>query len=60
MHITNKGKNMKDFSMEYLAAKRLLEEYYRAMIAQDRQKASEIANNLVENALKLEDIAHEN
>jgi hypothetical protein len=51
---------MKDFSMEYLAVKRLLEEYYRAMIAQDRQKAYEIANNLVENALKLEDIAHEN
>jgi hypothetical protein len=50
---------MKDFSMEYLAVKRLLEEYYRAMIAQDRQKAYQIANNLVENALKLEDIAHE-
>jgi len=50
---------MKDFSMEYLAAKRLLEEYYRAMIAQDVPLATKIANELVEMTLKLEDIAHD-
>lgn len=50
---------MKDFSMEYLAAKRLLEEYYRAMIAQDVPLAAKIANELVETTLKLEDIAHD-
>jgi len=51
---------MKDFSVPYLAAKRLLDEYYKAMIAQDRQKAYQIANDLVEMTLKLEDIAHAN
>ena len=50
---------MNDFSLPFLSAKRLLEDYYKAMLAQDRQKASEIANDLVEVALKLEDIAHE-
>lgn len=51
---------MKDFSYPFLSAKRLLDEYYKAMIAQDVPKASEIANDLVEVALKLEDIAHDN
>ena len=50
---------MNDFSLPYLAAKRLLEDYYKAMLAQNRPAAYEIANNLVEMALKLEDIAHE-
>lgn len=49
---------MRDFSMPYLTAKRLLEEYYKASISQDRSLAYQIANDLVEMALKLEDIAH--
>lgn len=49
---------MRDFSEPYLAAKRLLDQYYKAMIAQDRALAYEIANNLVEATLKLEDVAH--
>jgi hypothetical protein len=51
---------MKDFSLPYLTAKKLLEDYYKAMLAQDKAKAYEIANNLVEMTLKLEDIAHGN
>lgn len=51
---------MKDFSVPFLASKRLLDEYYKAMIAQDKQKAYEIANNLVEMALALENVAHAN
>ena len=50
---------MKDFSMPYLAAKRLLDEYYRAMIAQNVPLAAQISNDLVEMTLKLEDIAHD-
>lgn len=50
---------MKDFSMPYLAAKRLLDEYYKAMIAQDVELAAQISNDLVEQTLKLEDIAHD-
>jgi len=45
--------------MPYLAAKRLLDEYYRAMIAQDVPLAAQISNDLVEMTLKLEDIAHD-
>ena len=50
---------MKDFSQPYLDAKRLLEDYYKAAIAQNKDAVREIANKLVEVALKLEDIAHE-
>lgn len=50
---------MKDFSQPYLDAKRLLEEYYRASIAQNKDAVRQIANELVEAALKLEDISHE-
>ena len=49
---------MRDFSVPYLAAKRLLEDYYRACIAQDKDLARQIANDFVEVALKLEDISH--
>jgi hypothetical protein len=48
---------MKDFSLPYLVAKKLLEEYYDAMIRQDRAKAYQIANDFVEMGLKLQDIA---
>ena len=51
---------MKDFSLPYLTAKKLLEDYYRASIAQDKELAYRIANDLVEISLKLEDIAHGN
>lgn len=49
---------MRDFSMPYLVAKKLLEAYYDAMISQDKAKAYAIANDLVEMCLKLEDVAH--
>jgi hypothetical protein len=49
---------MKDFSVPFLASKRLLEQYYQAMIAQDVLLATKIANELVEMALALEDVAH--
>jgi hypothetical protein len=51
---------MRDFSLPYITAKRLLEDYYQAMIAQDRPLAYQIANDLVEMCLKLEDVAHAN
>jgi hypothetical protein len=50
---------MKDFSQPFLDAKKLLQAYYNAMIAQDKENAIKFANALVENALKLEDIAHD-
>ena len=49
---------MKDFSLPYLTLKKLLEQYYSAMISQDKDKAAQIANQIVEASLKLEDIAH--
>ena len=49
---------MKDFSLPYLTAKKLLEDYYKASIAQNKDKAYQIAVDLVEMSLKLEDIAH--
>ena len=51
---------MNDYSVPYLAAKKLLEDYYRASIAQNKPLAYQVANDLVEMALKLEDIAHGN
>ena len=51
---------MNDFSSQFLTAKRLIEDYYKAMLAQDSSKASQIANQLVESSLKLEDIANGN
>jgi hypothetical protein len=50
---------MNDFSESYLKAKRLLEEYYKHMISKNNFNAAIAANELVEAALKLEDIAHE-
>lgn len=49
---------MKDFSLPYLTAKKLLEAYYTACINQDKDLARQIANEFVEVALKLEDISH--
>ena len=51
---------MNDYSVPYLAAKKLLEDYYRASIAQNKPLAYQVANDLVEMALKLEDIVHGN
>ena len=51
---------MNDYSVPYLAAKKLLEDYYRASIAQNKPLAYQVANDLVEMALKLEDIAYGN
>jgi hypothetical protein len=49
---------MKDYSLPYLTAKKLLEAYYNACISQDKALAYQIANDLVEVVLKLEDITH--
>ena len=51
---------MKDFSLPFLVSKKLLDGYYDAMLKQDKQRAYEIATDLVEIALKLQDIAGEN
>jgi hypothetical protein len=51
---------MKDFSSQFLIVKRLIEDYYKAMISNDKLLASQIANQLVESSLKLEDIANGN
>jgi len=51
---------MKDFSLPYLVSKKLLEGYYDAMLKQNGQRAYEIATDLIEMALKLQDIAGEN
>lgn len=48
---------MNDFSLPYLVAKRLLQEYYDAMIKKDKAKAYQIAADFVEMGLKLQDIA---
>ena len=50
---------MNDFSLPYLAAKRLLDDYYKAMIAQDKAMAYQISSDLIEMVLKLEDITHD-
>lgn len=50
---------MKDFSQPFLEAKQLLNDYYNAAIAQNKDAVKQIANELVETALKLEDIAHD-
>jgi hypothetical protein len=50
---------MKDFSLPYLVSKKLLEGYYDAMLKQNGQRAYEIATDLIEMALKLQDIAGE-
>ena len=51
---------MKDFTMPFLTAKSLLDQYYKAMISQNKNLAYKIANELVETTLKLEDVAHGN
>ena len=43
----------------FLNVKNLLQAYYNSMIAQDKENAIKFANELVENALRLEDIAHD-
>ena len=50
---------MKDYSLQFVTAKRLLDDYYKAMIAQNGNAAYEIATNLIEVVLKLQDIAGE-
>ena len=50
---------MKDFSLPFLVSKKLLDGYYDAMLKQDKQRAYEIATDLVEMTLKLQDIAGE-
>jgi L-rhamnose isomerase len=49
---------MRDFSLPYLKIKKLLDEFYKAAIVQDKDRAYLLANNIVEEALKLEDITH--
>jgi hypothetical protein len=51
---------MNDFSLPYLVAQRLLQEYYDAMIKQNGALAYQIATDFVEMGLKLQDIAGAN
>ena len=51
---------MNDFSLQFLTDKRLIKDYYKAMLSQNKSQASQIANQLVEVSLKLEDIANGN
>jgi hypothetical protein len=50
---------MNDYSQPFLELKKLTQAYYNAMIAKDKENAIKFANKLVENALKLENIANE-
>ena len=50
---------MNDFSLFYLTANRLLDEYYEAMVLKSPHKAYEIAIDLIEIIHKLEEIAHD-
>lgn len=50
---------MKDYSLPYLTAKKLLEAYYMACINQDKGLAYQISSDLIEMVLKLQDIAGE-
>lgn len=50
---------MADFSDTYLASKKLLEDYYQAMLVKNHALAFQIAVDLVETCLRLEDYAYD-
>jgi hypothetical protein len=50
---------MTDYSLPLVVAKRLLGEYEMAMLKRDFTKAYQIAHDIVEMTLKLQDIANE-
>jgi len=50
---------MKDFSFPFIAAKKLLDDYYNAMIAKNYDLAFQIAIDLTQLSVKLEEIAYD-
>jgi hypothetical protein len=48
---------MTDYSLPLLVSRKLLKEYEHAMLKRDNAKAYQIAHDLVELTLKLQDIA---
>jgi hypothetical protein len=59
---SKKGFNMKDFSMPYIVIHSLLKKYHDNMINRNSNRAYELATDIVEMALMLQDLAdnHEN
>jgi len=59
---SKKGFNMKDFSMPYIVIHSLLKKYQDNMINRNSNRAYELATDIVEMALILQDLAdnHEN
>ena len=51
---------MTDYSLPLVVTKRLLGEYEHAMLKRDYSKAYQIAHDIVEMTLKLQDLANEN
>jgi hypothetical protein len=51
---------MNDYGLPLLVLRRLSKDYEQAMLERDPSKAYQIAHDLVEMALKLQDIANEN
>lgn len=51
------GEYMNDYALPLLVLRRLSKEYEEAMLSRKQDKAYKIANDLVDMALKLQDIA---
>jgi hypothetical protein len=51
---------MNDYALPLLVLRRLTKDYEEAMLLGNKAKAYQIGSDLVEMALKLQDIAHEN
>lgn len=51
---------MTDYSLPLVVARRLLGEYEHAMLKREYTKAYQIAHDIVEMTLKLQDLANEN
>lgn len=50
---------MTDYSLPLIVAKKLLNQYETAMLKHDHNKAYQIAHDIVEMTLKLQDIAND-
>lgn len=52
--------NMNDYALPLLVLRRLAKDYENEMLTKNPSKAYQIAHDMVEMALKLQDIANEN
>ncbi len=50
---------MKDYALPYLVLESLLKKYYDSMLKNNTNRAYEIATDMVEMSLTLQDMAHE-